>query len=81
MFGRKSKTHRRNQSSGQFYFVDRTPGVSEAVRDEGDNVDVIELKGEGNFEEEFRPKPVNRNVVSQTECQTTRKPERKNTLG
>lgn len=65
MFGIRTpkKTHRRKQSSGQYYFVDRTPGVSELVRDEGDNVDVIELKGNGNSEEEFRPKPVNRNIV------------------
>ena len=50
MFGIRTpkKTHRRKQSSGQYYFVDRSPGVSELVRDEGDNVDVIELKGDGN---------------------------------
>jgi len=64
MFGRnKTPTHRRKQSSGQFYFVDRNPGVSDSVRDADDNVAVIESKGDGSTGEEFRPKPVNRNLV------------------
>jgi len=62
MFGGK-KTHKRKPSSGQFYFVSHNPGISESVRDTGDNVDVIELKADGSHDEEFRPKPVNRNLV------------------
>ena len=66
MFGKKTSapTHRRKASSGQFYFVAHNPGTSEAVRDAGDNVASIEFKGDGSEEEEFRPKPVNRNLVS-----------------
>ena len=68
MFGRKkTPTKHKKKPSGQFYFVSHSPGVSEAVRDEGDNVDVIELKGSGSHDEEFRPKPVNRNLVSWSE--------------
>ncbi len=66
MFGRNrsTPTHKREPSSGQFYFVPHNPGTTEAVRDAGDNVDVIDLKGTGALDEEFRPKPVNRNLVS-----------------
>jgi hypothetical protein len=58
------KQHRRNQSSGQFYFVTHNPGHSESVREAGDDVAVIEPKLSGAAEEEFKPKPVNRNLVS-----------------
>lgn len=57
------KQHRRNQSSGQFYFVTHNPGHSESVREAGDDVAVIEPKLSGAAEEEFKPKPVNRNLV------------------
>lgn len=64
MFGRKnSSTLHKKKPSGQFYFVAHNPGHSESVRDVDDNVDVIELKGSCSTEEEFRPKPVNRNLV------------------
>lgn len=59
----KARSHRRKQSSGQFYFVSHNPGLSESVRDAGDNVDVIELSGAGAHGQEFKPKPVNRNLV------------------
>ena len=73
MFGNKSPkkkdktppTHEKSKNSGQFYFVAHNPGLSESVRDVGDNVDVIELKRSGSgVETEYRPKPVNRNLVS-----------------
>lgn len=64
MFGKKNtSTLHKKKPSGQFYFVAHNPGNSESVRDADDNVDVIELKGSGSTEEEFRPKPVNRNLV------------------
>jgi len=63
MFGRSTPTHKRKPSSGQFYFVSHNPGTTESVRDAGDNVDVIDMKGTGSLDEEFRPKPVNRNLV------------------
>lgn len=64
MFGKKNtSTLHKKKPSGQFYFVAHNPGLSESVRDADDNVDVIELKGSGSTEEEFRPKPVNRNLV------------------
>ena len=64
MFGlMNTPTHRRKASSGQFYFVAKSPGHSESVRDANDNVDVIETPSKG----DFRPKPVNRNPVSQME--------------
>jgi len=56
-------THENKKPSSQFYFVGHNPGLSESVRDAEDNVDVIELKGTGSVEEEYRPKPVNRNLV------------------
>jgi len=56
--------HHEKKKSGQFYFVHRDPGVTESVRDVGDDVDVVELKEAGSGEEEYRPKPVNRNLVS-----------------
>jgi len=43
--------------------VAHNPGHSESVRDKDDDVDVIELKGSGSAEEEYRPKAVNRNLV------------------
>jgi hypothetical protein len=43
--------------------VTHNPGHSESVRDKDDDVDVIELKGSGSAEEEYRPKAVNRNLV------------------
>jgi len=60
-------THENKKPSSQFYFVGHNPGLSESVRDAEDNVDVIELKGTGSVEEEYRPKPVNRNLVSRIE--------------
>ena len=67
MFGspkKKAPAHHRKKSSGQYYFVAHNPGQSESVRDANDNMDVIELKGADSVEEEYRPKPVNRNLVS-----------------
>jgi len=64
MFGKKNTpTRHKKKPSGQFYFVEHNRGHSESVRDANDNLDVIELKGSGASEEEFRPKPVNRNLV------------------
>mmetsp|Transcript_10109 Transcript_10109/g.21713 ORF Transcript_10109/g.21713 Transcript_10109/m.21713 type:complete len:246 (+) Transcript_10109:516-1253(+) len=59
----KKKGHRKQPSSGQFYFVLRNPGLSESVRDAGDNVAVIETKRSGAGDEEYEPRPVNRNLV------------------
>ncbi|VEU44662.1 unnamed protein product [Pseudo-nitzschia multistriata] len=59
----KKKTHRKQQSSGNFYFVTKLPGLSESVRDAGDDVAVIETKRSGASEAEYEPKPVNRNLV------------------
>ena len=64
MFGVLTPTRHKKKPSGQFYFVSHSPGISESVRNEGDNVAVIESKANESFEEEFRPKPVNRNLVS-----------------
>jgi len=66
MFGStksKKSVHEKKNPSGQFYFVQHNPGVTESVRDIDDNVDVIELKEAGSTEEEYQPKPVNRNLV------------------
>lgn len=63
MSERQKKTHRKQKSSGQYYFVTHNPGLSESVRDAGDNVGVIEFKGSGTNENEYEPKPVNRNLV------------------
>ena len=65
---KKQTRHRGKQSSGQFYFVlnknnNNNPDLSESLRDE-DNVDAIEFKGSGSPDKEYRPKPVNRNLVS-----------------
>ena len=46
------------------YFVTKLPGLSESVRDAGDDVAVIETKRSGASEAEYEPKPVNRNLVS-----------------
>mmetsp|Transcript_18965 Transcript_18965/g.52911 ORF Transcript_18965/g.52911 Transcript_18965/m.52911 type:complete len:241 (+) Transcript_18965:237-959(+) len=54
--------HHRKASSGQFYFVSKHPGLSESVRDARDNVAVIEPKRSGAGDEEYEPKPVNRNL-------------------
>jgi len=71
MFGSGKKspknkpTHEKKKPSGQFYFVQHDPGVTESVRDVDDIIggDVIELKEAGSTEEEYKPKPVNRNLV------------------
>lgn len=55
------KGHRRKASSGQFYFVSKHPGHL-SVRDAGDNVAVIEPKRLGAGDEEYEPRPVNRNL-------------------
>ena len=80
MFGsakKKAPAHHRKKSSGQYYFVAHNPGHSESVRDADDNVDVIELKGADSVEEEYRPKPVNRNLVSWSSCVESSRDESK----
>jgi hypothetical protein len=65
MFQNKSQQekngHRKQISSGQFYFVPRDPGVTETVREKGDDVEVLEL-ADRQHDENYEPKPVNRSL-------------------
>ena len=66
MFSKKQqatpkKSHRKQISSGQFYFVPRDPGVTQSVRDKGDDGEVLEI-ADHQHDETYEPKPVNRTL-------------------
>ena len=61
--GQHVRTHSR-KDSGQYYFVQRQPGVTSSVRDKGDEDAVIEVnRGEHHAHDDtYDPKPVNRSL-------------------
>ena len=61
-----SRGHRRDDSQASYYFVSHEAGTSEAVRDSGDELNVIETMPKGANEESFKPRKVNTAVCELT---------------